>query len=116
MNLMLSLATLINEGELEESPNIGALAGQSNKYGNIIGIIFGVFTVRVEINGPLISTDGEIIAGDVLADADALGEGIAFDGEMVGAVDGLGKGERRRRRGERCRRRRRRRRAVVHCV
>lgn len=93
MNLVLSFAALINKGELEERPYVGALAGERNEDGDIGGVVLGVLAVGVEIDGPLVAADGEVVAGDVLADADALGEGVALYGEVVGAVDGLGQGE-----------------------
>lgn len=93
MDLMLPFATLINKGELEERPNVGALASEGNEDGDIGGVVFGVLAVGVEIDGPLEAADGEVVAGDVLADADALREGVALYGEVVGPVDGLGQGE-----------------------
>lgn len=93
MDLVLPFAALINKGELEERPYVGALAGEGNEDGDIGGVVFGVLAVGVEIDGPLVAADGEVVAGDVLADADALGEGVALYGEVVGPVDGLGQGE-----------------------
>lgn len=127
MNLMFPFPTLILEGEFKEGSHIGAFARQSDEDRDISGIIFRVFPVRVKVNGPLVTGDGEVVAGDVLADAYTLGEGVALDGEVVGAVDGLGEGEGGGRGGERSGGRRRRRRSasaaagiavvvvVVHC-
>lgn len=94
MNLMFALAALIHESQFEESSNIGTLAGECNKNGDISGMILGILSVGVEVNRPLVASDGEILAGNVFADAHAFGQGVTLDDELVGAIDGLGHGPR----------------------
>lgn len=89
VDLVLASSTLIEERQLEQSPNIGSLTGKGYENGNIGGMILGVLAIGVEVDRPLVAADGEIVAGDVFADADALGQGITLDHEVVGAIDGV---------------------------
>ena len=83
MNLVLTLATLVQQGKLEQCPDIGALTGQGNENRYVSGIVLRILAVRIEIYGPLVASDGEVVAGDVLSDAHAFGQGIALDHEPV---------------------------------
>lgn len=98
MNLVLALAALINQGQLEKSPHVGALASQRYEHGHISGVVLGVLPVGIEEDRPLVASNGEVIASDVLADTHALGQGVALDRELVRAVHGPGEGLGRRRR------------------
>lgn len=98
MNLMLPFPTLIKQRKLEKSPNIGAIASQSNENGDISRIILRIFPVGIEIDCPLVTSDGESVAGDVFSDPDSFGQRVAFDCEAVRSVYGLRHGERSRRR------------------
>lgn len=93
MNLMFPFTTLIKEGEFKERSHIGAFTRQSDEDRDISRIIFRVFAIGVKINCPLVTGNGEIVAGDVLADTDTLGKRVTLYGEMVGSIDGLGEGE-----------------------
>lgn len=93
MDFVLAFAALIDEGELKQGANVGALAGESDKDGDIRGIIFGILTVRIKVNGPLVTADGEILAGDVFTNSDAFGQGVTLDCESVRAIYGFGYGE-----------------------
>lgn len=73
VDFVLAFAALVDEGELEEGANISALAGEGDEDGDIGGVIFGVFAVRVKVNGPLVTAHSEILAGDVFTHADAFG-------------------------------------------
>lgn len=92
MNLVLAGATLVEESELEEGTHVGALAGKGDEYGDIGGVVLGVLAVRVEVNGPLVPSHREIVAGDVLTHANSFGQRVPSDGEVVGPIHGLGNG------------------------
>lgn len=94
MHLVLFLPALIDKRELEQRPDISALAGQGNEDGDVGGAVLGVLAVGVEVDGPIVAANGEVVAGDVLADPHALGEGVALDGEPVGPVHRLRDGPR----------------------
>lgn len=101
MNLMLSLAALVDEGELEEGSNVGTVASEGDEGRNIGGVVVGILAVGVEVDGPLVPTHGEALADDVLSHAHAFGQRVSPDLEPVGAVDGLRHRSRARRRQER---------------
>lgn len=65
----------------------------------------GALPSGVEVDGPALAADLEGLGRDELADADALGEGVAGYGKLVGAV---ARRVHRRRRASGSRRRRRR--------
>lgn len=90
VDLVLGVGALIDEGQLEEGSDVGALGSKSDEDGDVGGVVLGVFAVRVEVDGPLVTSNGEVLAGDVLSDADSFGEGIPFDQELVGPVNRLG--------------------------
>lgn len=90
MHFVLAFTALVHKRELEKSPNIGALAGKGNEYRDIGRIVFGIFAIGVEVDGPLVTTDGEALAGYVFANAHAFGQGVSLDDEFVGPIHGLG--------------------------
>lgn len=92
------IATLIQKGQLEKRPNVGAIAGKRDEEGNIGGIVLRALPIRVEINRPIVTTHRENIRSYVLPDPDSLGERVPGDLELVGASHRLGY---RRRRGRR---------------
>jgi len=94
VDLVLALAALVEERELEERADVGALGGEGDEDGDVGGVVLGVLPVGVEVDRPLEPADGKGLAGDVLAHAHALGERVALDHEPVGAVDGLRHGAR----------------------
>jgi hypothetical protein len=89
VDLVLGLAALVEERELEERADVGALGGERDEDGDVGGVVLGVLPVGVEVDGPLVPADGEGLAGDVPADAHPLGEGVALDDEAVGTVHRL---------------------------
>ena len=66
MNLVLLLAALVDERELEEGTHVGALAGEGDEDGDVCGVVLGVLAVGVEVDGPLVPAYREGIARDVL--------------------------------------------------
>lgn len=90
VNLMLAITTLINKGELEQCPNIGAFACKGDENGDISRVIFRVFPIWVEINCPLVATHREILTGYVLSNSYALSKRIPLYDEVVRAVHGVG--------------------------
>lgn len=92
VHLVLALAALVDERELEERAHVGALAGERDEERDVGGAVLGALAVGVEVDGPLEAADGEGLGGDVLADPDPLGERVARDLEVVRPVDGLGDG------------------------
>ena len=69
MNLMIPLPALVNKSELEKRPNFSPFASQRDEDGYIRRVILRILTVRVEEDPPLVSSDGEVIARDVLPHA-----------------------------------------------
>lgn len=92
MHFMLPFPALINKSKLEQRPHIRALARQRDENRDVSGIVLGIFTVGVKVNRPFIAPDGEIMAGDMLADAHSFGHGVALDQKSVRPVYGLGDG------------------------
>ena len=89
MHLIPPLPTLIQKRQFEQSPNIGPFAGQSHEQRNIGSIILGAFAIGVEIYGPQVAPNHEGIGSYVLSDSDPLGESVAADFELVGAISGV---------------------------
>lgn len=90
VNLVAAAAGLVEEGELEEGSDVDAVGSEGNENGDVVGVVLGVLAVGVEVDGPVVSSDGEDVAGEVAAGAHALGEGVAPYGELVGPPNGLG--------------------------
>jgi len=89
VDLVAGAAGLVEEGELEEGADVGALGGEGDEHGDVAGVILVVFPVGVDVDGPVVAADGEGVAGEVSAGADALGEGEALEGVLVRAPHGL---------------------------
>lgn len=87
---MAAAAGLVEEGEVEEGSDVDAVGGEGDEDGDVAGVVLDVLAVGVEVDGPVVSSDGEDVAGEVAAGAHALGEGEAPDGELVGPLHGLG--------------------------
>lgn len=104
MDLVALPLALIQKRQLKQSPDVSAFAGQRDEQRHVIGVVLDAFTVGVEVYGPRVPADVELLRPDVLTDPHALGERVAADLELVAAIDGLG--ARRRARGRRRRRRR----------
>lgn len=94
MNLVFSLTTLIKQSQLEQSPNIRPFTSQRDKNRNVGGIILGVLTVRVKVDSPLVTTDGEIVTSDVLPHPHPLRQRVPLDHESVRAIHRLRHGAR----------------------
>lgn len=90
VNLVACAAGLVEEGELEEGAYVGALGGEGDEDGDVAGVVLVVLPVGVDVDGPVVAADGEGVAGEVPAGADALGEGEALEGVLVRAPHGLG--------------------------
>lgn len=86
---MAGAAGLVEEGELEEGADIGALGGEGDEHGDVAGVLLVVFPVRVDVDGPVVTADGEGVAREVSAGADSLGEGEALEGVLVRTSHGL---------------------------
>ena len=89
MDLVLGVGALVNESQLEEGADIGAVAGEGDEDGDVSGVVFGVFTVRVEVNCPLVTSHREVLAGDVLPNTHSLRQRVPFDCEVVGPIHRL---------------------------
>lgn len=90
MHLVLALAALVDERELEQRAHIGALAGEGYEERDVGSAILAALPVGVEVDRPVESPDVEGLGGDELPHPDPLGEGVARDLEVVGAVHRLG--------------------------
>lgn len=101
VHLVFPLATLVDESELEQRPDIRPLAGQRDEHGDVGGVVLRVLAVRVEVDGPLKPADGEGVAGDVFAYAHSLRQRVPLDDELVGPIHSLGDGSGDRGRGDR---------------
>lgn len=89
VDLVLALAALVEERELEEGADVGAVAGEGDEDGDVGGVVLRVLAVGVEVDGPVVATDGEGVAGDVLAHPRALRQGVTLDQEPVRSVHRL---------------------------
>lgn len=98
MNFMLPLSTLINKREFKKRSYIGSFTSQRDENGNIIGSILRILAVRIEVDRPLIPSDGEHIARNVFSHSHSLRKRIALDQELVRAVQCLRNRPRNRRR------------------
>jgi hypothetical protein len=96
VHLILPIAALVDERELEERAHIGALAGERDEERYVGRFVLGALPVGVEVYRPLEPADGEGLGGDVLSHTGPFGEGVAGDLEVVRPVHRLG--DRRRRR------------------
>ncbi|KAL6992950.1 hypothetical protein U1Q18_011065, partial [Sarracenia purpurea var. burkii] len=86
VDLVIPLAALVDERQFEQCADVGALAGQCDEDGDVHGVVLGVLAVGVEVDGPLVATDGESVAGDVLPHSHAFGQRVTSDHELVRAV------------------------------
>lgn len=103
MHFMLPFPALVNKSQLEQRAHVRPLARQRDENRDVGGVVLGIFTVGVKVNRPLVAPDGEIVAGDMLADAHSFGHGVALDHEAVRPVYRLGDGARASRRNQQVR-------------
>lgn len=89
MNLVMPLPALVNERELEKRPDLGAFASQRDEDRHVSRVILGVLAVRVEEDPPLVASDGEVIARDVLPHAHPFRQSVPLYHELVRAVHRL---------------------------
>lgn len=80
---------LVEEGELEESPDVGAFAGEGDEDGDIGGVVLGILAVWVEVDGPVVASDREALAGDVLPDAHPFRKRVSSYRQAVRSVHRL---------------------------
>ena len=83
MNLVLGRASLVEEGKFKESTDVGAFTGESDEDRDIGGVVFGVLPIRVEIDGPLVTSNREILARYVLSNSDPLRQRVPSYCEVV---------------------------------
>jgi hypothetical protein len=98
VDLVASAARLVQEGKLEEGAHVGAAGDEGDEDGDVGSVVLGVLAVGVEVDSPVVASDGEDVAGEVVAGAHALGEGETLDGVVVGAPHCVGDVARPRRR------------------
>lgn len=89
---MAASSRLVEEGELEERADVSAVGGEGDEDGDVVGVVIGALSVGVEVDGPVVPSDCEDVAGDEAAGTHALVEGEALDGERVRAPHRLGDG------------------------
>jgi hypothetical protein len=90
MHLILTLAALVDERELEQRAHIGTLAGEGYEERDVGSAVLGALPVGVEVDRPVESPHVEGLGSDELPHPDSLGERVARDFEVVGAVHRLG--------------------------
>jgi len=73
VHLVLPLAALVDERELEERAHIRALAGEGYEEGDVGGAVLRALPVGVEVDRPVESPHGEGLGGDILPHPDTLG-------------------------------------------
>lgn len=59
VDLVLALAALVDEGELEEGAHVGALARERHERGHVRGPVLGALPVRVHVHRPLVAPHRE---------------------------------------------------------
>ena len=69
MNLVLSFLAYVEQSEIEQRTNVGALGMECNEDRDISGIIFGVPTIREKVYGPLEPSHYESLTHDVFPNA-----------------------------------------------
>nr|GMD68274.1 hypothetical protein KK1_010315 [Ipomoea batatas] len=77
------VATLIQQSQLKQRPDISRITRQSNEKRHISSIILRTLTIGVKVNRPIIPADGERLGGNVFPNSHAFRQRIAFDLEIV---------------------------------
>jgi len=86
MNLIVPLLTLIDQRQLEQSPNVSSVACESYEHRYVHGIVLGVLPIRIEVNCPIVTTDAKCVAHDVLPSTHPLCERVPLYRELVRAI------------------------------
>jgi len=89
VNLVLTIPALVEQRELEQSADVGALGGEGDEDGDVGGVVLGVLAVRVEVYRPLVPSHRERLAGDVFPHSDPLRQGVSLYHELVRPVHRL---------------------------
>lgn len=89
MNLVPPFPALIHQRQLEQGPNVARIAREGDEEGDVRGVLLGVLPVGVEVDHPVVSSDGEDVALYVPPRAHSFGQGVAFDRELVRSVHRL---------------------------
>lgn len=90
MDLVPPSVALVQERQLEQSPNVGAVAGERDEERDVGGVVLRALTVGIEVNRPLVAADHERIGSYVFSDPHALGEREPADPKLVGPIHRLG--------------------------
>lgn len=94
-NLVIPPPALIQQGEVIQCLNVaGLFAGQGYENGHIRGIVLGTSAIWVEVDSPVVASDGESVAGHVHARPHTLGQRVPGDRIQVRATDRLIHGRR----------------------
>lgn len=86
---MLPFPTLIHQRQLKQSPHIRPFTRQRNEHRHIHRTILDILPVGIEVNGPIVSSDGESVAGYIFAGTHSLGQRVTSNGELVRAIHRL---------------------------
>jgi len=89
VHLVLAVAALVEQGEFEERANVSSFGSEGDEDGDIGGVVFRILAVGIEVNRPLVASDGESFARDVFSDAYSLGKRVTLDHELVRTVHRL---------------------------
>lgn len=111
MDLVPSPIALVQESQLEQGPNVSALAGERDEERDVGGVVLEALAVWVEVDRPRVPAYHERVGRHVLTDPHAFRERVPADLELVGPIHRLvprRRGRRRWRRAGGGRRRRRR--------
>jgi hypothetical protein len=65
VDLVAAAAGLVEEGELEEGADVGAVGGEGDEDGDVVGVVLGVLAVGVEVDGPVVAAHREGVAAHV---------------------------------------------------
>ena len=96
VHLVLLLAALVQESELEESAHVGAVAGEGDEDGDVERAVLGILAIRVKVDRPLVAPHREGFAGHVFSGPHTLRQRVSLDRVQMGAVHRLAHGFRNR--------------------
>lgn len=89
MDLVPSPIALVQESQLEQGPNVSALAGERDEERDVGGVVLGALAVRVEVDRPRVPAYRERVGRHVLTDPHAFRERVPADLELVGPIHRL---------------------------
>lgn len=89
VHLVPLVPALIQERQFEERSHVGPVTRERDEQRHVGRIVFDALAIRVEVDRPIVTPNGESIGRNVFPDSNSLRQGVACDLELVRTIYGI---------------------------